>query len=77
MYLDDVRQIHIKGLVNQLEERGYQWETQNKVRICCHLSMCRKMNMNSHCFHLYFVEYKKLVTIVIVSYNDNEVKAII
>lgn len=33
MYLDDVRQIHIKGLVNQLEERGYQWETQNKVRI--------------------------------------------
>jgi len=33
MYVDDVRQIHVKNLINQLDKNGYQWETQNKVRI--------------------------------------------
>lgn len=33
MYMDEVRQLHIKGLVNSLDAKGYQWETQNKVRI--------------------------------------------
>ena len=33
MYLDEVRQIHVKNLINMLNKRGYQWETQNKVRI--------------------------------------------
>lgn len=33
MYVDEVRQMHVKGLVNILDEKGYQWETQNKVRI--------------------------------------------
>lgn len=32
-YVDEVKQIHVKGLINQLDARGYQWETQNKVRI--------------------------------------------
>lgn len=32
-YIDETRQIHIKGLINQLDKNGYQWETQNKVRI--------------------------------------------
>ena len=33
MYLEDVKQIHIKNLINILNRKGYQWETQNKVRI--------------------------------------------
>lgn len=33
MYVDEVRQIHVKELINLLDEKGYQWETQNKVRI--------------------------------------------
>lgn len=33
MYVDEVRQIHIKGLINSLNNNGYQWETQNKVRV--------------------------------------------
>lgn len=33
MYLDEVRQIDIKNLINQLDQGGYRWETQNKVRI--------------------------------------------
>lgn len=33
MYMDEVRQLQIKGLVNSLDAKGYQWETQNKVRI--------------------------------------------
>lgn len=33
MYIDEVRQIHIKNLINALDKNGYQWETQNKVRI--------------------------------------------
>lgn len=33
MYVDDVRQIHVKNLINSLDNRGYQWETQNKVRV--------------------------------------------
>lgn len=33
MYLEEVRQIHIKNLINTLDKKGYQWETQNKVRI--------------------------------------------
>lgn len=33
MYVDEVRQIHVKNLINLLDKKGYQWETQNKVRI--------------------------------------------
>lgn len=33
MYVDEVRQMHIKDLINVLDAAGYQWETQNKVRI--------------------------------------------
>lgn len=33
MYLEDVRQIHVKALINKLNDKGYQWETQNKTRI--------------------------------------------
>lgn len=33
MYLDEVRQIHVKSLINSLDKKGYQGETQNKVRI--------------------------------------------
>lgn len=33
MYLSEVRQIHIQNLINKLDRDGYQWETQNKVRI--------------------------------------------
>lgn len=33
MYLDEVRQIHVKSLINSLDQKGYQGETQNKVRI--------------------------------------------
>ena len=33
MYVDEVRQMHIKNLINVLDAAGYQWETQNKVRI--------------------------------------------
>ena len=33
MYVDEVRQIHVKNLINSLDSHGYQWETQNKVRI--------------------------------------------
>lgn len=33
MYVDEVRQIHVKNLVNKLDSKGYQWETQNKVKI--------------------------------------------
>lgn len=33
MYLDEVKQIHVKNLINMLDKKGYQWETQNKVRI--------------------------------------------
>lgn len=33
MYVDEVRQMHVKNLINVLDARGYQWETQNKVRI--------------------------------------------
>lgn len=33
MYVDEVRQIHVKALINKLNDLGYQWETQNKVRI--------------------------------------------
>jgi len=33
MYVDEVRQIHVKNLINLLDSKGYQWETQNKVRI--------------------------------------------
>ncbi|MCD8132423.1 MAG: site-specific integrase [Clostridiales bacterium] len=32
-YLDEVRQIHIVSIINDLNERGYGWETQNKVRL--------------------------------------------
>lgn len=33
MYVDEVRQIHVKNLINSLDSKGYQWETQNKVKI--------------------------------------------
>ena len=33
MYVDEVRQIHVKSMINSLDNNGYQWETQNKVRI--------------------------------------------
>ena len=33
MYMEEVRQMHIKALINKLDMQGYQWETQNKVRI--------------------------------------------
>ncbi len=33
MYVEEVRQIHVKNLINVLNKKGYQWETQNKVRI--------------------------------------------
>ncbi|MDE7022214.1 MAG: site-specific integrase, partial [Lachnospiraceae bacterium] len=33
MYVDEVRQIHVKNLINLLDAKGYLWETQNKVRI--------------------------------------------
>lgn len=33
MYMEEVRQIHVKGVINKLEESGYQWETQNKVKV--------------------------------------------
>lgn len=33
MYVNEVRQIHVKNLINLLDSQGYQWETQNKVRI--------------------------------------------
>lgn len=33
MYLEEVRQIHVKGIINRLEQSGYQWETQNKVKV--------------------------------------------
>lgn len=33
MYLNELKQIHIKDLENSLNNQGYQWETQNKVRI--------------------------------------------
>lgn len=33
MYLSELKQIHIKDLVNRLNKQGYQWETQNKVKI--------------------------------------------
>ncbi len=32
-YLDDVRQRHVQMLINDLDKEGYQWETQNKVRV--------------------------------------------
>jgi len=32
-YLEEVRQIHIKEIINELDEQGYGWETQNKVRL--------------------------------------------
>lgn len=31
--MEEVRQMHIKALINKLDMQGYQWETQNKVRI--------------------------------------------
>ena len=33
IYVEEVRQIHIKNLINMLDKKGYQWETQNKVRM--------------------------------------------
>ncbi len=36
IYVEDVKQIHIKNLINSLELKGYQWETQNKVRVLLH-----------------------------------------
>lgn len=33
MYVDEVRQMHVKCLINSLNNNGYQWETQNKVRV--------------------------------------------
>lgn len=33
MFVEEVRQIHVKNLINTLDKNGYQWETQNKVRI--------------------------------------------
>lgn len=33
MYVDEVKQIHVKNLINKLDKAGYQWESQNKVRI--------------------------------------------
>ena len=33
MYVDEVRQIHVKNLINKMDSLGYQWETQNKVKI--------------------------------------------
>ena len=33
MYIDEVRQIHVKNVINELDKKGYQWETQNKVKI--------------------------------------------
>lgn len=33
MCVDEVRQMHIKCLINSLNNKGYQWETQNKVRV--------------------------------------------
>ena len=33
MYMDEVKQIHAKSLINKLDAKGYQYETQNKVRI--------------------------------------------
>ncbi len=33
MYMDDVRPIDVQKLINSLDEAGYQWETQDKVKI--------------------------------------------
>lgn len=33
MYLDEIKQMHAKTVINKLDAQGYQWETQNKVRI--------------------------------------------
>ena len=33
MYLDEVKQIHIKDLINRLDEKGYQFDVQNKVKV--------------------------------------------
>ena len=32
-YMDEIKQIHVRELINHLDKNGYQWETQNKVRI--------------------------------------------
>lgn len=32
-YLDEVREMHIKTIMNHLYEKGYGWETMNKVKI--------------------------------------------
>lgn len=34
--LDEVKQIQVKKLINDLNDRGYEWETQNKVRLLIH-----------------------------------------
>lgn len=36
MYLEEVRQIHIQKLINTLDDAGYGWETQSKVKILMH-----------------------------------------
>lgn len=33
MYVDEVKQIHVQRIINRLDASGYQYETQNKVRI--------------------------------------------
>lgn len=33
MYLEEVQQVHVRKLINNIKEQGYEWETQNKIRI--------------------------------------------
>lgn len=33
MYLEEVQQVHVRKLINLLRDQGYEWGTQNKVRI--------------------------------------------
>lgn len=33
MYLEEVQQVHVRKLINLIKAQGYQWATQNKVRI--------------------------------------------
>ena len=32
-YMEEILPIHVKALINKLNDTGYQWETQNKVKI--------------------------------------------
>lgn len=32
-YMDEIRAFHIRKLINKLEDEGYGWETQNKVKV--------------------------------------------